>query len=93
MPHGFLTIEKWQGQKKQWVTVRHLNGDRSITDALRQLEQRGKAGLFRIVQTQRMIWAEKIKGKLKLRKWHANNPETLLRTAKAYQRDAGKWPV
>lgn len=93
MAHGFLTIEKWQSRKKQWVTVCHLNGDRSMADALRQVERRGKAGFFRIVQTQRMIWAERTKGKLKLRKWHANSPDTLTRTAKAYERDGGKWPV
>ena len=93
MAHGFLTIEKWQGQKKRWATVCHLNGDQSMADALQHLERQGKAGFFRIVQTQRMIWAEKIKGKLKLRKWHANSPEMLSRTAKAYERDRGKWPL
>jgi hypothetical protein len=93
MAHGFLTIEKWQARRKQWITVCHLNANQSITDALQQLERQGKAGFFRIVQTQRMVWAEKIKGKLKLRKWHANSPETLSRTAKAYERDRGKWPA
>lgn len=77
MAHGFFTIEKWQGNKKRWVTVCHLNGDESMTDALRQLEQRNKPGFFRIIQTQRMIWAEKTRGKLMLRKWHASDPKTL----------------
>jgi hypothetical protein len=93
MARGFLTIEKWQGKRKQWLPVCHLNAEQSMTHALRQLEQRGKAGFFRVVQTQRMIWAERTKKKLKLRKWHANNPDTLMRTAKAYERDRGKWPV
>jgi hypothetical protein len=57
------------------------------------LERRGKPGYFRIVQTQRMIWAEKIGGKLKLRKWHAGNPEALSRGAAAFDRDGGKWPA
>ena len=90
MAHGFFTIEQWRDKK--WVTVCHLNADQSVTDALEELERRDKPGCFRIVQTQRMIWAEKIDGKLKLRKWHAGNPETLSRTAEAFDRDRGKWP-
>jgi len=76
MPHGFFTIEQWRNKK--WVTVCHLNGD--------------KPWFFRVVQTQRMVWAEKADGKLRLRKWHANNPETLSRSAKAFDRDRGRWP-
>ena len=90
MAHGFFTIEEWRNKK--WVTVCHLNADQSVTDALQELERRDKAGYFRIVQTQRMIWAEKIGGKLKLRKWHAGSPETLSRGAEAFDRDGGKWP-
>ena len=91
MAHGFFTIEEWR--TKKWVTVCHLNADQSVTDALEELERRDKPGYFRIVQTQRMIWAEKIDGKLKLRKWHAGNPETLLRGVEAFDRDGGKWPT
>jgi hypothetical protein len=90
MPHGFYTIEQWRG--KRWVTVCHLDGGQSLTDAMQEVERRGKAGFFRIVQTQRMIWAEKKDGKLRLRKWHAGTPETLSRTAEAFDRDGGKWP-
>jgi len=90
MAHGFFTIEQWRNKK--WVTVCHLNGDQSVTDALRELERRDKPGFFRVVQTQRMIWAEKTDGELRLRKWHANKPETLSRSAEAFDRDGGRWP-
>jgi hypothetical protein len=40
-----------------------------------------------------MIWAEKLNGRLRLRKWHAMTPESLSRTASAFDRDSGKWPV
>jgi hypothetical protein len=91
MAHGFFTIEEWRDKK--WVKVCDLNADESVTNALVELERRGKPGYFRIVQTQRMIWAEKINGKLKLRKWHAGSPETLSRGAAAFDRDGGKWPT
>jgi 5-formyltetrahydrofolate cyclo-ligase len=90
MAHGFFTIEQWRD--KQWVTVCHINGDRSLTDAIRELERRDKAGFFRVVQMQRMIWAEKPDGKLRLRKWHASSPDALSRSAEAFDRDGGKWP-
>jgi hypothetical protein len=90
MAQGFFTIEEWRN--KRWVTVCNLSGDQSVTDALRELERRDKPGFFRVVQTQRMVWAEKTDGKLRLRKWHANSPETLSRSAEAFDRDRGKWP-
>jgi hypothetical protein len=90
MPGGFFTIEQWRN--KQWVTVYHVGGHQSLADAIRELERRNKVGFFRITQMQRMIWAEEIDGKLRLRKWHANNPETLSRSAEAFDRDKGKWP-
>ena len=90
MAHGFFTIEQWR--HKKWLTICHLIGHTKLTDALRELERRDKPGFFRVVQMQRMVWAEKKDGKLQLRKWHANNPETLSRTAKAFDRDRGKWP-
>jgi len=91
MAQGFFTIEQWSNKK--WVTLCHLNADQSVTGALEELERRDKPGYFRIVRTQRMIWAEKIDGKLKLRKWHAGNPESLSRGAEAFDRDGGKGPT
>ena len=90
MAHGFFTIEEWRNKK--WVTVCHLDADQSVADALQELERRNKPGYFRVVQTQRMVWAERIDGKLKLRKWHAGSPETLSRGAEAFDRDGGRWP-
>jgi len=57
------------------------------------IEAEGKPGFFRVIQMQRVIWAEKIGGKLRLRKWHAGSPESLERGAAAYERDGGKYPV
>jgi hypothetical protein len=91
MPTGFFTIEQWRGG--QWRTVCHLDARTKPTEAYRELEKRGRAGFFRIVQTQRVIWAEKTGRKLKLRKWHAMDPKTLERSVKAFDRDRGKWPV
>ncbi len=90
MPHGFFTIEQWRG--KQWMPVCHLVADRSVSDALQELERRGKPGFFRVVQMQRMVWAEKKNGRLHLRKWHANSPDTLSRTARAFDSIGGRWP-
>lgn len=89
MPFGFFTIEQWR--RNRWLTVCHVRGFQTLTDAVRELERRNKAGFFRITQMQRMIWAEKIDGKLRLRKWHASDPESLSRTAAAFDHDNGKW--
>lgn len=88
MPHGFFTIERWR--KKRWVAVCHVHGHRTLTNAIQELERRNKAGFFRISQMQRMIRAEKIDGKLRLDKKHANDPKTLFRSAAAFDRDKGK---
>jgi hypothetical protein len=90
MPHGFFTIEQWRNRR--WVTVCHVDGRRTLTDAIQDLKRRDKPGFFRVVQTQRMIAAEKIGGKLHLRKWHALRPETLARSARAFDREGGKRP-
>jgi hypothetical protein len=96
MAHGFFTIEQWKppkrGAKSQWVPILDLNADQSLSDALSAIESRGKAGFFRVIQTQRQVWAETIDGKLRLRKWHAMTPEELSRTAAAFERGGGRWP-
>jgi hypothetical protein len=97
MPHGFFTIEQWKrpssGAEPQWLLVQHLTGCRTLTDAIKHLEQLDQPGFYRVQQTQRMIWAEKTDGKLRLRKWHAGLPETLARSAEAFERDGGRWPA
>ena len=91
VPYGFFTIEQWKRPrpraKAQRVTVSHLNMGNTLSDAIQMLGDLGKPGFFRIVQTQRMVLVEKNQGKLRLRKWHAGSPETLERSAKAYEKE------
>jgi hypothetical protein len=97
MAHGFFTIEQWKtpkrGTKPAWVPILHLDADHSLTDALRAIEEGDQAGFYRVIQTQRQVCAEKVDGKLYLRKWHANSLEALTRTAEAFERDGGHWPA
>src|SRR4051812_38075821 len=75
MPQGFYTIEQWKprrrGGKPQWVAVAHADARASVSAALRMIEQRDRSGFFRVIQTQRQVWAERVDEKLRLRKWHA----------------------
>jgi hypothetical protein len=91
MPHGFFTVEQWKRPrpraKPQWVTVCHLNMGHTLSDAIQTLEDLGKPGFYRIVQTQRMVLVEKNKGKTRLHKRHAGSPESLMRSAEAYAQD------
>ncbi len=97
MAHGFFTIEQWKppepGLKSTWVPILHLNADRSLSDALQAIEGLDQGGFYRVIQTQRQVWAEKVDGKLRLRKWHADSPDALARTAEAFERDDGRWPA
>ena len=97
MPHGFYTIEQWKprkrGGKAQWVVVAHVNAGASLSDVLQRIEQRDRPGFFRVIQTQRQVWAERVNGELRLRKWHAGSPDELARTAAAFVRDRGRWPA
>ena len=96
MAHGFFTLERWMRAGKRrsvWVAIRHADAGRKLADVLAGLEKSGEAGFYRVTQTQRMIWAEKENGKLKLRKWHVGTPEDLAKSAAAFERDGGKWPV
>jgi hypothetical protein len=71
----------------------HLDAGASLTDALDSIARRDKPGFFRVIQTQRQVWAERVGGKLKLRKWHALSPAALKRSTDAFVRDKGKWPA
>jgi hypothetical protein len=97
MPYGFFTVEQWKRSKGrakgQWTTILHLDAGQSLTGAIKAINRRGKPGLFRVIQTQRHVWAEMERGKLRLRCWHASTSEGLARLAAAYDRDGGKWPV
>jgi hypothetical protein len=97
MANGFFTIEQWKspkrGAKPTWSPILYLDAGHSLSDALRAIEERDQAGLYRVTQTQRQVWAEKVNGKLRLRKWHASSHEALARTAEAFERDGGRWPT
>ena len=97
MPCGFFTIEQWKrpslGAPPAWVPIRHFNMGANLTSVMQAIEAGNKPGFFRVVQTQRVVWAEQVDGKLHLRKWHAGSPESLARGAEAFDRDGGKYPV
>jgi hypothetical protein len=100
MPHGFFTIEQWKApqddaslQRPQWIPILHLDSYQSLTKAVKALERRGEPGLFRIVQMQRCIWAERDGDKLRLHGSHASSPENLARMVELYEREGGRRPV
>ena len=97
MPHGFFTVEQWKiaqdGTSSQWIPILHLDSHQSLTKAVEALERLGKPGLFRVVQTQRCIWAERDKGKLRLHGSHASSPENLAKIIELYEREGGRRPV
>ena len=97
MPHGFFTVEQWKsptrGAPLQWVAILHVNADQSLTAAIESLQERGKPGFYRVIQTQRMIWGEMVNSRLLLRRWHTGSPEGLARNTTAFERDKGVWNV
>jgi hypothetical protein len=97
MASGFFTLERWMRppgkRESQWMPIRDIDAGRTLSDAIAEIEKSGEPGFFRITQTQRMIWAEKENGKLKLRKWHVSSAQSLAESAAAFERDGGKWPV
>jgi hypothetical protein len=95
MPHGFFTIEQWNasGPKPHWKPILHLDAYQSLNKAIDALEQRGKAGLYRVVQTQRCVRAEIENGKLKLHRSHVSSPESLAQLVEIYKQEGGRRPV
>src|SRR5437868_7121235 len=96
MPHGFFTVEQWnrrKGAKAQWKPILHLDSYQSLTRAMQSLQNRGRPGLYRIVQTQRCVWAEMEDGKLQLHGSHASSFENLEQLAALFQQENGKRPV
>jgi hypothetical protein len=97
MAHGFFTIEQWKrqqdGARQQWIPILHLDSSQSLTKAITALESRGKPGLFRIVQMQRCIWAEKKNGKVRLHGSHASSPKSLAEIVAIFEREGGRRPV
>jgi hypothetical protein len=96
MPHGYYTIEQWKapdGASPHWTPVLHLDSRQSLTKATQALAKRGEAGLFRIVQMQRCIWAEMEKGQLRLHGSHASSPDNLGKIVEIFEREGGRRPV
>lgn len=97
MPQGYYTIEEWSPPKRgapaQWRAIAHLPLGKSLTAAEHSIEKIGKPGLYRIVQLQRVIWAETERSGLRLRKSHAESPEGLDKIREIFERTGGQYPV
>ena len=93
MPYGYFTILSWKGKKAGWVVREHVAAPATLSDALARLESRGEAGLYKLVQTQRVVWAEKSGGRFQMRKWHCGSFDPTMRLERAFDRDKGVWPV
>jgi hypothetical protein len=96
MPQGYYTIEQWTaagGEPGRWSAVLQLPFGASLRAAESALAKLGAPGFFRIVQIQRVIWAEKQAGALKLRKSHAGSEAGLDRMRQMFERCGGIYPV
>jgi hypothetical protein len=95
MPHGFFTVEQLisDDPKPHWNPILHLDSYQSLSKAIEALEKRGKPGLYRVVQTQRCVWAEVEGGKLRLHRSHVSSPESLTELVKIFEREGGRRPV
>src|SRR5262245_62090004 len=97
MPQGYYTIEEWRAGKKgaraEWVTVLTLPFGATLTHAEEALAKLGRPGFYRVVQMQRVIWAEREDGKLRLRKSHAGSPQSLEQMRAMFEQNGGRYPV
>jgi len=97
MAHGFFTVEQWKtprgGAAGKWVAILHLDAYQSQSKAMAALQERGKPGLYRVVQTQRCIWAEMEDGELRLHGSHVGSPKNLAELTKIFEREGGRRPV
>jgi len=97
MAHGFYTIEHWKAPRRgaagTWAAILHLDACQSLTMAMQALQQRGKPGLYRVVQTQRGVWAQMEDGELRLHGSHVGSPRNLAELTKIFQRERGRRPV
>jgi hypothetical protein len=97
MPQGYYTIEQWakskKGAKPEWRAILHLPFGLSLSAAEAALANLGKPGFYRLVHMQRVIWAEKENGTLRLRKSHAGSPQSLDKIRQMFDRCAGRYPL
>jgi hypothetical protein len=94
MPTGFFTVEQWTPQAgSAWIPILHLDSSQSLSKAMEALEKHGQAGLYRVVQTQRCIWAEMENGKVRLHGSHVSSPESLAKLCEIFKKEKGRRPV
>jgi hypothetical protein len=97
MPQGYYTIEQWmqpeKGAQLQRTEVMYLPFGTSLTDAENTLKRLGQPGLFRLLQMQRVIWAEQDGSSLRLRKSHAGSPQNLDEVRQMFDRSGGRFPI
>jgi hypothetical protein len=96
MPQGYYTIEQWRQPRNDappdWVGILSLPFGTTLTGAEQALAQLDQPGFYRVVQMQRVVWAERAGGKLHLRKSHADSPESLDRMRDMFERYGGCYP-
>jgi hypothetical protein len=96
MPQGYYVVEQWMCSAKdsarEWMPVLVLPFGATLTAAEQALEKLREPGFYRIVQMQRVIWADQEAGVFKLRKSHANSPEGLKKMQEMFERCGGRYP-
>jgi hypothetical protein len=97
MPQGYYTIEQWkqpaEGAPPQWIAIRELPFGATLTAAEEALDKLGAPGFYRIVHLQRVIWAERTDGGLKLRKSHAASTANLDEMRAMFEQCGGRYPL
>jgi hypothetical protein len=91
MPQGYYTIEQWT--QSTWREVVVLPFGMSLSAAELELAKLGKPGFYRLLQMQRVIWAERNGKSLRLRRSHASSPESLDRMREMFDRTGGRYPI
>ena len=93
MRHGFFTVEQWVSKNRKWKPVLHLDAFQSLNKAIAELKHFGKPGLFRVIQTQRCIWAQIEDGNVRLHGSHVSSPESLAELTKLFKQEKGHRPI
>lgn len=81
-----------QDGPEAWIAVLQLPFGATLTAAEEALEKLGEPGFYRVVQMQRVIWAETEAGRLKLRKSHASSADSLKKMQEMFERCGGRYP-
>jgi hypothetical protein len=97
VPQGYYTVEQWMSRRRssppEWIALFHLPLGKSLTAAENAIRKLAKPGFYRVVQTQRVIWAENEQGTFRMRKSHAGSPESLNAMREMFDRCAGRYPA